>query len=453
MKIIILGAGSFGTALANQLAQNPENKITLLLRDTKIKEEINKTNINSNYFSKRVLSSRVKASTNFDVLQTAAILFIAIPTNGIFETLPKIKQNIDENCLIVNMAKGLLPNGKTIVELIKEELDHANTITMKGASFSTEMMNSVPTLFTIGFEKRHQLDVILQIIKNTNIFLDYTNDIRGVELLSALKNIYAIALGNMDAEFNALNTRFLILTKAVEEIKLIMRSMGGLDETIFLSCGIGDIALTGLSDLSRNRTLGLLIGKGFFNQSLAENSVVLEGANTLRLLDADLSENVKKKLPLFSYVKSLLDQESNERNKLDFQKMFKRKYSTVLTYGTFDLLHFGHLELLRRIRNLGDRVIVGLSTDEFNILKEKQCIMPYEKRKHLLEVLSYVDLVIPEHNWDQKIDDIKNHDVDLFVMGDDWKGKFNYLEPYCEVLYLPRTEGISTTKLKNLLNE
>src|SRR5690554_2999227 len=141
MKIIILGAGSFGTALANQLAQNPENKITLLLRDTKIKEEINKTNINSNYFSKRVLSSRVKASTNFDVLQTAAILFIAIPTNGIFETLPKIKQNIDENCLIVNMAKGLLPNGKTIVELIKEELDHANTITMKGASFSTEMMN------------------------------------------------------------------------------------------------------------------------------------------------------------------------------------------------------------------------------------------------------------------------------------------------------------------------
>ena len=133
--------------------------------------------------------------------------------------------------------------------------------------------------------------------------------------------------------------------------------------------------------------------------------------------------------------------------------MFKRKYKTVLTYGTFDLLHFGHLELLRRLRNLGDRIIVGLSTDEFNELKDKQCVMPYEKRKHLLEVLSYVDLVIPESNWDQKVDDVKNYDVDLFVMGDDWKGKFDFLSEHCEVLYLPRTDGISTTALKSIIKK
>lgn len=453
MNIIILGAGSFGTALANQLAQNPDNEITLLLRDNKTEKEINTTNINSNYFSKRVLSSKIKASTNFDILKTAKVLFVAIPTKAIPSALLNLKKHISKDCLIVNMAKGLLPNGKTIVELIAEELQHPNTITMKGASFSTEMMNSMPTLFTVGFERRQQLETILAITQDTNMFLDYTNDIRGVELLSALKNIYAIALGNVDAQFNSLNTRFLILTKAVEEIKIIMRSMGGLDETIFLSCGIGDIALTGLSDLSRNRTLGLLIGKGFYNQSLSANSVVLEGANTLNLIDQTLSENVKKKLPLFSHVKAMLYQKDKEHLEFDFHKMFKRKYKTVLTYGTFDLLHFGHLELLRRLRNLGDRIIVGLSTDEFNTLKDKECVMPYEKRKHLLEVLSYVDLVIPESDWDQKVDDVKNHDVDLFVMGDDWKGKFDFLEEHCEVLYLPRTDGISTTKLKTLLKE
>src|SRR5690554_3902802 len=126
MKIIILGAGSFGTALANQLAQNPENKITLLLRDNKAAKEINQSNINSNYFSKRILSTKIKASTCFKILKDADILFVAIPTRGIPNTLPKMKPYINCDCVIVNMAKGLLSNGKTIVELIKEELLHEN---------------------------------------------------------------------------------------------------------------------------------------------------------------------------------------------------------------------------------------------------------------------------------------------------------------------------------------
>lgn len=453
MKIVILGAGSFGTALAGQLAQNPENKITLLLRDESIEGEINTTHINSKYFPNRTLPANIKASAKNETLKTARVLFLAIPTKELVKTLPKIKEYISGDCLIINMAKGLLPNGKTIVEFVQEDMSHQNTISMKGASFSAEMINHMPTLFTVGFEKRKQLEIILQITKDTNIFLDYTNDIRGVELLSALKNIYAIALGNVDARFNSLNTRFLILTKAIEEIKIILRSIGGSNDTLFLSCGIGDIALTGLSDLSRNRTLGLLIGKGFYTQSLSANSVVLEGANTLNLIDHLLSDSLKSKLPLFGSVKEMLNHPENMKLEWDFQKMFKRKYKTVLTYGTFDLLHFGHLELLRRLRDLGDRIIVGLSTDEFNQLKNKDCVMPYEKRKHLLEVLSYVDLVIPEKTWDQKIDDVKNHDVDLFVMGDDWKGKFDFLKKHCEVQYLPRTEGISTTKLKRLLKE
>ena len=126
----------------------------------------------------------------------------------------------------------------------------------------------------------------------------------------------------------------------------------------------------------------------------------------------------------------------------------------VITYGTFDLLHYGHINLLRRARQMGDYLIVGLSTDEFNWNeKQKKCYFSYEKRKQLLEAIRYVDLVIPENEWGQKAKDIQEYHADVFVMGDDWEGKFDELKAYCEVVYLPRTEGISTTKIKEDLEK
>lgn len=120
----------------------------------------------------------------------------------------------------------------------------------------------------------------------------------------------------------------------------------------------------------------------------------------------------------------------------------------VLTYGTFDMLHYGHINLLQRAKALGDYLIVGLSTDEFNRLKGKECYFSYEQRKLLLEAIRYVDLVIPETAWEQKELDVKEYSVDTFVMGDDWRGKFDFLKPLCEVTYLDRTPEISTTKIK-----
>ena len=122
----------------------------------------------------------------------------------------------------------------------------------------------------------------------------------------------------------------------------------------------------------------------------------------------------------------------------------------VLTYGTFDLLHYGHIELLRRAKALGDYLIVALSTDEFNSLKGKKAYHSYDTRKKMLEAIRYVDLVIPEEKWEQKIDDVKDYKVDVVVMGSDWadSDKFDYLKDYCELIFLPRTEGISTTKIK-----
>ncbi len=123
----------------------------------------------------------------------------------------------------------------------------------------------------------------------------------------------------------------------------------------------------------------------------------------------------------------------------------------VITYGTFDLFHIGHLNLLKRARALGDYLIVAVSSDEFNLQKGKVCKIKDTDRMQIVEAIKYVDQVIPETSWDQKIEDVKKYDVDVFVMGDDWKGKFDFLKDYCEVVYLPRTEGISSTQLKEEL--
>ena len=129
------------------------------------------------------------------------------------------------------------------------------------------------------------------------------------------------------------------------------------------------------------------------------------------------------------------------------------KFKTVLTYGTFDLLHYGHLEILKRASVLGNKLIVGVSTDKFNEIKGKTCVLPYQKRKELIESLDYVDKVIPEDNWDQKVTDIQDNNIDTFVMGDDWKGKFDELKVLCEVIYFTRTKGISSTKLRSILDD
>lgn len=125
----------------------------------------------------------------------------------------------------------------------------------------------------------------------------------------------------------------------------------------------------------------------------------------------------------------------------------------VITYGTFDLLHYGHINLLERAKALGDYLIVAISTDDFNWnMKQKKCYFTYEERKRMVEALRCVDLVIPEECWEQKVIDVKKYDIDTFVMGNDWEGKFDFLKDYCDVIYLPRTPEISTTQIKRDLN-
>lgn len=125
---------------------------------------------------------------------------------------------------------------------------------------------------------------------------------------------------------------------------------------------------------------------------------------------------------------------------------------SIITYGTFDMFHIGHLKLLQRLAKLGNKLVVAVSTDEFNRIKGKKVLIPYDQRAEIISNIKCVDSVIPEHNWEQKTKDIKKYNIDIFAIGDDWEGKFDFLKEHCEVIYLKRTKDISTTKLKKSLS-
>ena len=452
MNIIVLGAGAFGTAIGNELSVNLDNNVLLFSSNNLKIDEINSCHTNKLCFPNKQLSMNLKATSDMNDISNSDVIFIALPSEVVIDLLTVLKPFFKKNALLINLSKGLFKDGLTIVESIKEKLELHNVVSLKGPSFATEVMDHADTLLTLGYERRDQYNLVHTILQNTSLHIDCTTDIRGVEVLSVLKNIYALVLGIVDAKYNSPNTRFMILTKAFSELRVLLRSLGGSEGTLFLACGFGDLCLTSLNDLSRNRTLGLLIGKGFFNSDYKSNSVILEGLIAVQLVYNIVPDHLRDDIPLLNMLYSFFNSESDILS-VNFDELLDRKYKTVLTYGTFDLLHYGHLEILKKASQLGDKLVVGLSTDKFNSFKGKRCVLTYDKRKELLESLDYVHKVIPEDNWEQKIKDITENDVDIFVMGSDWEGKFDEIKNYCNVIYFPRTKGISTTKLKSILRE
>ena len=316
MNIIVLGAGTFGTAIANELSVNTFNKVLLYSRNQKKVDEINFQNTNRSCFPNKHLNKKLKATCDKNTISNADIILIALPSNVIIENLSSLKPDLPKDVLLVNLSKGLLSGGITIVESIKNELGIDNIVTLKGPSFAVEVMEHADTLLTLGYTTSKQYSLIKEIVQDTALHLDFTTDIRGVEVLSVLKNIYALVLGVVDAKYNSPNTRFMILTKAFSEIRILLRSLGGSDDTLFLACGFGDLCMTSLNDLSRNRTLGLLIGKGFFNADYKSNSLILEGLNAIEMFHDLLDKKHNKDLPIFH---KLYDYFSNQENELEFK--------------------------------------------------------------------------------------------------------------------------------------
>jgi glycerol-3-phosphate dehydrogenase (NAD(P)+) len=272
-KIFFIGGGAIATALGNILAGKENLEVSLLTIEHEVADSINEKHINHKYFPSFKLNQRLRSSTDFAMLEQEAIVFIAIPSVAVIDFLSKT--SVHPKSVLINLAKGFGNDRLTIVENLPVIVPNP-VCTMKGPSFAREIINGQPTGFTLGSTQKSLFKAIGNLFADTSVYCDYAADVRGVELLSILKNIYAIVIGVVDAQFESPNLKFLIFTKAFSEMRALLLLFGGNKKTLFSYCGIGDFALTALNDLSRNRTLGLLIGKGFFTDYISER-VVLEG--------------------------------------------------------------------------------------------------------------------------------------------------------------------------------
>lgn len=273
--IVILGAGSLGTALGNILAVKEDLKVILLTIEPEVADSINNQNINQKYFPGIRLNRNLKATLGEYVIRDADFVFLAIPSVAVVDYVIQNRHYLNPSTILVNLAKGFGNNDQVIAEDLMESLP--NTVcSMKGPAFARDMIGGSPTGFTLATRDTELWPVFERMFSDTSIYLDYSQDVKGVEIVSILKNIYAIVLGIVDAHYNSANLRFLLLTRAFNEMRQVLLFFGGEQETLFRYCGYGDFSLTALNDLSRNRTLGLLIGKGFFTEDISSR-VVLEG--------------------------------------------------------------------------------------------------------------------------------------------------------------------------------
>lgn len=281
-NIVILGAGSIGTALGNALAVRDDLKICLLSIEKDVVEGISTKHINHKYFPNIRLEPSLGATFDKEILRQAGVIFIAIPSVAVVGYFQDVGDLIPEDAIVINLAKGFGCRNEIISACLAEKIPN-KVCAMKGPSFAREIINNSPTAFTLASPEIEICHSIEPLFGETNIFVDISTDIVGVEILSILKNIFAISIGIVDAHFNSPNLRFMMFTRAFNEMRNILLHFGGREETMFHYCGIGDFGLTALNDLSRNRTLGLLIGKGFFNEGIS-NKVVLEGRISMSII-------------------------------------------------------------------------------------------------------------------------------------------------------------------------
>lgn len=294
-NIVVAGGGVFGTSIAERLAWNRENRVVIHSVEEVVVRTINEQHRNVKYFPTRFLNMNLTASGDYDVFRDADAIFLVIPSKAIVSFSHEMRKYTGERePLVINLAKGMSDDGA----FITENIPFTRTASMKGPSFAIEVLNGMPTAFTFGGRRDDYLYVKNEIFKGTSLMLDHTDDVRGVELTSILKNMYAIAIGVVSGRYSSPNVDFLVYTRAVNEMRAFLRMFNCDEETIFRYCAIGDLGLTGLNDLSRNRTLGMLIGKGF-DYSTGNTATLVEGHRTIRLLgELTREKGVDKDYPI-----------------------------------------------------------------------------------------------------------------------------------------------------------
>lgn len=322
MNVFVIGAGVFGTAISNELSLNSDNKVLLYARSKKKVQEINNSNTNTNYLPNKILSTCLNATNNPQEIKRADLIFIALPSYAIADVIDKFKALINKDQIVINLSKGIFKSGQFIIDYLFKNLDTENIVSLKGPSFAIEISKKAPTLLTLGYKNNIQKSLINNVFSNSNIYIEYTNDIYGVEILSVVKNIYAIFIGITEHKYTSPNTRFLFMSKIFTEIKIITQVLGGDIETIFKSCGIGDICMTSLNELSRNKKLGISIGE--LNTDLNKKNCNTEGVNSINIIFELLDNSVIKELPILRKLYFFFNSNSDSFF-IDFDDIFKIK--------------------------------------------------------------------------------------------------------------------------------
>ena len=309
-KIVFIGSGAIATAIGDVLAQKNKDEIYLLSIEEEVIEMINTMHVNTSYFPKCKLNENLKATSDKNVLKEANVIFLAIPSTAVVGYLQENKDYINPTALIVNLAKGFGSGDQIIPDSIKSFIFNP-FMTLKGPSFAREIINRQDTGLTAATNDETLYRIITDVFDGTPIRTDFTHDITGVEYASILKNIYAIVIGIVDANFDSANLRSIFITMALNEMRQLMTIFGGEEATMYNYCGFGDFSLTSLNDMSRNRTLGLLIGKGFFNSCMSD-SVVLEGRIAVDVFYKKLIDNQidTDNFPLMSELYHVLNERS-----------------------------------------------------------------------------------------------------------------------------------------------
>lgn len=475
-KIGLLGAGTWGIAIARLLSNCGHDVLVWSALEDEIKE------LDSTRRQKNLPGVEIPQKIRFtadieEVCKDKDILFFAVPSVFVRSTAKAAAPYIRRDQIIVDLAKGIEADSLlSMTEVIRSEmLRSVFIVALSGPTHAEEVANDIPTMIVSACQDLEIAETVQDVFKDSCLRV-YTNpDIEGVELCGALKNAIALASGISDGMGYGDNTKAALITRGMAEIANLGKSMGCYEQTFSGLAGMGDLIVTSTSRHSRNNRCGHLIGQGIKpEEAIKEIGMVVEGINVLPAA-INLAKRYRVKLPIIEAVnnivncgmspedafKEFMDKDNNSEisSTINYEHVLLQKgnhtgMKRVITYGTYDLLHYGHINLLRRAKALGDYLIVVLSSDEFNWNeKHKKTYFTYEQRKQLLESIRYVDLVIPENSWQQKRSDVHEYHVDIFVMGDDWKGKFDFLKDEgVEVVYLPRTPEISSSQMKKDLH-
>lgn len=477
-KIGVLGAGTWGIALARMLG-NAGNSVQVWSALPDEIEELSRTRIHRNLCNMVIPDCIGFTSEISEVIAEKDILLFAVPSVYIRSTA-RLAAPLYSGQIIVDVAKGIEPDTlMTMSEVIRSEIPDAKVVALSGPTHAEEVANDLPTTIVSACEDIGSAEFVQSVFSTPSMRVYTNTDIKGVEICGALKNIIALASGMAAGLGFGDNTRAALITRGLAEIERLGLKMGCFSETFSGLAGVGDLIVTATSNHSRNNKCGYLIGQGYTpDDAVKQVGMVVEGINAIPAA-IQLSQKYDVEIPLISAVDAVINHgikphevvkqlmgrdykselrkpviDINYENAVLHNAAIRVKgdqsMKRVITYGTFDLLHYGHINLLRRAKALGDYLIVVISSDEFNWNeKHKKCYFTYEQRKALVEAIRYVDLVIPEESWNQKRSDMHEYHIDTFVMGDDWKGKFDFLkEEGVEVVYLPRTPEISSSQIK-----